>query len=83
MYEESVSLPYSSTPLKVSAVLNGFLEHVARDRVLKKQHAPAVCGHLLSQWGRLASWWGPRGSTDQRLGAVNLLRKMLALEPKV
>ena len=65
------------------AVLNGFLEHLSRDKLLRKNHGSQVCGCVLSQWGKMGSWWGQRFSADQRLGTINLLKKLLSLEPKV
>lgn len=64
-------------------MLNGFLEHLSRDKSLRKNHGSQVCGCVLSQWGKLGSWWGERFSADQRLGTINLLKKLLSLEPKV
>ena len=64
-------------------MLNGFLEHLTRDKSLRKHHGSQVCGCVLSQWSKLGSWWGERFSADQRLGAINLLKKLLSLEPKV
>ena len=64
-------------------MLNGFLEHLNRDKSLRKNHGSQVCGCVLSQWGKLGSWWGERFSADQRLGTINLLKKLLSLEPKV
>ena len=63
--------------------MNGFLEHLSRDKSLRKNHGSQVCGCVLSQWGKLGSWWGERFSADQRLGTINLLKKLLSLEPKV
>ena len=64
-------------------MLNGFLEHLSRDKSLRKNHGSLVCGCVLSQWRKLGSWWGERFSADQRLGTINLLKKLLSLEPKV
>ena len=64
-------------------MLNGFLEHLSRDKLLRKNHGSQVCGCVLSQWGKMGSWWGERFSADQRLGTINLLKKLLSLEPKV
>lgn len=64
-------------------MLNGFLEHLSRDKLLRKNHGSQVCGCVLSQWEKLGSWWGERFSADQRLGTINLLKKLLSLEPKV
>ena len=63
--------------------MNGFLEHLSRDKLLRKNHGSQVCGCVLSQWGKMGSWWGERFSADQRLGTINLLKKLLSLEPKV
>ena len=38
---------------------------------------------LLESWGRLGFLWGERFSLDLRMTAVSLLKKVLALEPKV
>ena len=63
-------------------MLNGFMEHLSRDRALRKRHGSQVCGCVLSQWAKLEAWWGERFNADQRLGAINLLKKLLSLEPK-
>jgi len=82
-YSYSCHLSLLLPTTQVSAVLNGFLEHLSRDRALRKRHGSQVCGSVLSQWAMLGAWWGERFSADQRLGAINLLKKLLSVEPKV
>ena len=69
--------------LQVSAVLCGFLEYLSRDKLLKRKYGGKVCRCLLSQWSLLGSWWGETFDSDRRLAAVNILKKVLNLEPKV
>ena len=67
----------------MSAVLCGFLEYISRDRLLKRKYGAKVCRCLLSQWSLLGSWWGETFDSDRRLAAINILKKVLNLEPKV
>ena len=67
----------------MSAVLCGFLEYLSRDKLLKRKYGGKVCRCLLSQWSLLGSWWGETFDSDRRLAAVNILKKVLNLEPKV
>ena len=63
--------------------MTGLLEHVARDRSLRRLHGNAICQQLLAKWSSLASWWAESASGDLKLGAVDVLSKMLSMEPKV
>ena len=67
----------------MSTVLSGFLEYISRDKLLKRKHGAKVCRCLLSQWELLSSWWGEAFDSDRRLAAINILKKILNLEPKV
>ena len=67
----------------MSAVLCGFLEYISRDKLLKRRYGAKVCRCLLSQWSLLGSWWGETFDSDRRLAAINILKKVLSLEPKV
>jgi len=69
--------------MQVSALLNGLLDHISRDKALKKKSGPAVCSCLLSQWRLLVGWLEGEFNLDHRLAAISLLRKLLALEPSV
>ena len=64
-------------------MLNGLLEHVSRDKALKRKSGSAVCQHMLSQWRHLAGWWQGKFDPDLQLAAISLLRKLLSLEPSV
>lgn len=63
--------------------MSGLLEHVGRDSTLRRRHGGAICKQLLSKWSSLATWWAEPASTDLKLGAVDVLNKMLSMEPKV
>ena len=67
----------------MSAILSGLLDYVARDRLLKRKLGVKVCNSLLSQWSQLGGWWGKKFDVDRRLAAVNILKKMFNIEPKV
>ena len=67
----------------MSTVLCGFLEYISRDKLLKRKYGAKVCRCLLSQWSLLGSWWGETFDSDRRLAAINILKKVLNLEPKV
>ena len=64
-------------------ILSGFLEYIGRERSLKRKHGAKVCEELLSQWKHLKGWWVGKFDADRRLGAINLLKKLVVLEPKV
>lgn len=68
---------------QVSAVLNGFMEHISRDKTLVKSHGPAVVSCLISYWAQLAGWWEGTFEPSRRLAAVSLLKKMIVVDPEV
>ncbi|XP_064405997.1 DNA-dependent protein kinase catalytic subunit-like isoform X2 [Halichondria panicea] len=65
----------------VSSVLSGLLEHVSRDKSSVRSHVSSVSSCLLSVWPLLARWC--EGGPSGKLAAVSLLKKMLAVDPKV
>lgn len=67
--------------LQLSTVLNGVLEHMSRDKTVKRERVSNVCLYLLSKWNCIEPWW--QGDTDHQLAAISLLRKLLSLEQTV
>ena len=67
----------------MSAILGSFLEHLGRERVLRKRHGHKVVSYLLANWHSLASWWEGPFNTDRRLAAVRVLRKMFSVDAEV
>ncbi len=65
----------------MSSVLSGLLEHVSRDKSSVRSHVSSVSSCLLSVWPLLARWC--EGGPSGKLAAVSLLKKMLAVDPKV
>ena len=62
-------------------MLSGLLEHISRDKSLVRSDVTSVSSCLLSVWPLLARWC--EGGPSGKLAAVSLLKKMLAVDPKV
>ncbi len=75
--------PYPLSFLKVSAVLSSFLEHVQKEKLLRVRCGHEVCLYILSHWSQLNSWWGDASTADQKMAAINILKKMFAIDQKV
>jgi hypothetical protein len=67
----------------VSAILGSFLEHLSREKALRRQHGSKVVTYLLDHWRSLASWWEGPFVADRRLAAVGVLKKMFSVESEV
>ena len=68
----------------MSTILTGVLEHSARDKVVKKESGQSVYLCLLSHWKHLEGCWkGATADADYQLSVINILRKLLSLEPSV
>lgn len=64
-------------------ILGGLMNYISRDKQHHKQFALPFTETLLSSWQQLSSWWC-RGSTNElKTSAINLLKRVLVLEPKV
>lgn len=64
-------------------ILNGLMNYISKDKQNRKQFALPFTQILLSSWQQLSNWWS-RGSTDElKMSAINLLKRVLVLEPKV
>lgn len=70
--------------LKVSAILCAFIEHVHKEKALRRKIGRDVCSYLLHHWSDLASWWGEEMFVaDHRQAAISILKKMFTLDHEV
>ncbi|KAK3580733.1 hypothetical protein CHS0354_005741 [Potamilus streckersoni] len=69
-------------PRQVSMVLTATVDHLSRDRELRKKHGPTVLSAILSQWKHLSSWWDKSASQDQHSTSILLLTKLLLIDSK-
>lgn len=67
----------------MSAILGSFLEHLGKEKVLRKRHGLKVVSYLLANWRSLASWWEGPFNADRRLAAIGVLRKMFTVDAEV
>ena len=69
---------------QVYTILAGLLDHVSREEEgARKRHAGPVCQCLVCHWSLLRRWWEDGASMDHKAAALNLLRKVLSLQPEV
>ncbi|BFZ03143.1 hypothetical protein BsWGS_06182 [Bradybaena similaris] len=66
----------------VSAVLIAVLEHVSKDRSMRKKEGVNLCGEILNQWTKLSSWWGDEATQQSQSLALLLLTKLLLIDSK-
>ncbi|KAL3877683.1 hypothetical protein ACJMK2_035352, partial [Sinanodonta woodiana] len=69
-------------PRQVSMVLTATVDHLSRDRELRKKHGPTVLSAVLSQWKQLSNWWDKSASQDQHSTAILVLTKLLLIDSK-
>lgn len=67
----------------MSAILSSLLEHVYKEKALRKKHGLRLVGFLLERWKGLSSWWEGVFVADRQLAALNVLKKMFAIDPEV
>ncbi|KAK7506702.1 hypothetical protein BaRGS_00002177 [Batillaria attramentaria] len=70
-------------PYRVCGVLVAMLDHVARDRNLRKKQGEAIARGIVSYWGCLETWWETGSTADMQGLAVLLLTKLLLIDSKV
>ncbi|XP_068717854.1 DNA-dependent protein kinase catalytic subunit-like isoform X1 [Montipora capricornis] len=72
-----------SHPFLISCMLNGILDHVIRDGVLRKRYGSSIVGIITCNWSSLDFWQNEKPSNDLKEGLLVILKKVLMLDPKL
>ncbi|XP_076075287.1 DNA-dependent protein kinase catalytic subunit-like [Mytilus galloprovincialis] len=72
-----------SNSRRVSSVLVSVIDHVTRDKQLRKSESAAIVNSVLEQWGKLSSWWGDKASLDLQSMALLVLSKLILIDSKI
>ncbi|KAL9956083.1 hypothetical protein ACROYT_G037506 [Oculina patagonica] len=70
----------ASHPFLVSSMVNGILDQVIRDRMLRKSQGSTIVASILNCWSSFDSWWGV---VDLKQSMVMILKKVLLLDSKM
>ncbi|KAI8501204.1 hypothetical protein Bbelb_212990, partial [Branchiostoma belcheri] len=73
----------TAEPVWVGSILHGLLDHLAKDKTLRKKEGAALCDSLLQSWPKLAPWWEEGALQDSKSTALTLLRKILIIDSQV
>lgn len=64
-------------------MLSSFLEHVYKEKTLRKKHGLKLVSYLLEHWKSLSSWWEGTFVADRQLAALSVLKKIFSIDPEV
>ncbi|XP_078611933.1 DNA-dependent protein kinase catalytic subunit-like isoform X3 [Branchiostoma floridae x Branchiostoma japonicum] len=73
----------TAEPVWVGSILHGLLDHLAKDKTLRKKEGAVLCDTLLQSWPKLAPWWEAGALQDSKSTALTLLRKILIIDSQV
>eukprot|EP00058_Branchiostoma_floridae_P019566 XP_002605056.1 hypothetical protein BRAFLDRAFT_85202 [Branchiostoma floridae] len=73
----------AAEPVWVGSILHGLLDHLAKDKILRKKEGAVLCDTLLQSWPKLAPWWEAGALQDSKSTALTLLRKILIIDSQV
>ncbi|XP_067044034.1 DNA-dependent protein kinase catalytic subunit-like isoform X2 [Acropora muricata] len=73
----------ASCPFLTSCMLNGILDHVTREAVLRKRHGSSVVAAIVGSWSSLDAWHNENSSKELKEAMLMIIKKMLLLDPKL
>ncbi|XP_048248370.1 DNA-dependent protein kinase catalytic subunit-like [Haliotis rufescens] len=73
----------ANDPRRVSSLLVSMVDHVVKDRALRKKEGERVLSAILMQWEFFRSWVFNKATADQQELVILLLTKMLQVDSKL
>ncbi|XP_022778667.1 DNA-dependent protein kinase catalytic subunit-like isoform X5 [Stylophora pistillata] len=77
----NILMKAASSPFLVLSLLNGILDQVIRDKILRTRNGSSFVAVLLNNWTSFEIFWRTHSAMDLRHSILMILKKMLILDP--